>query len=153
MTQSDKTISELKAAKGKLDRLAQNRLLPLFVRDEANFVSAVLTAAEAENEALKARLEGVQAERDAAREALKEERTPSGALAVERGGVPEGWVLAPREPTDAMLKACGDAWTPTMRQMWPKIVADLYRAMLSAVPATPEGPKEREPSSSEGEDA
>ena len=50
---------------------------------------------------------------------------------------PDGWVMVPREPTEAMIKAAwadlGDTYQRSTRNL-----ADAYRAMLSAAPKEPD---------------
>lgn len=57
------------------------------------------------------------------------------ALTAPARGDGAEWVTVPREPTEAMLAASGSAWSPNMQAMWPKIVTDIYRAMIAAAPA------------------
>lgn len=49
----------------------------------------------------------------------------------------DGWVMVPREPTEAMIKAAwadlGDTYQRSTRNL-----ADAYRAMLSAAPKEPD---------------
>ena len=50
---------------------------------------------------------------------------------------PDGWVMVPREPTEAMIKAAwadlGDTYQRSTRNL-----ADAYHAMLSAAPKEPD---------------
>lgn len=59
------------------------------------------------------------------------------------GGVPDGWVMVPREPTEAMLDAAMTREDDEPLTDWGKIVpaphAEIYKAMLAAVPSAPEG--------------
>jgi hypothetical protein len=59
--------------------------------------------------------------------------------------IPEGWELVPVEPTPAMEEAGGGAiaWDSSMYGgEIDKAVIDIYRAMLAAAPAAPEGATE-----------
>lgn len=68
-------------------------------------------------------------------------------------GAPEGWVLVPREPTEAMLKAAFVAMNDTPSGTWKRVKAEgqtprrlsdvkmapRYRAMIAAAPHPPQG--------------
>jgi hypothetical protein len=44
----------------------------------------------------------------------------------------QGWVMVPREPTEAMTNAVPAVHHESFKAIWPKICADVYRAMLAA---------------------
>jgi hypothetical protein len=46
-----------------------------------------------------------------------------------------GFVRVPVEPTEAMINAQPASFSPSFKAIWPKVCADIYRAMLSARPA------------------
>lgn len=49
-------------------------------------------------------------------------------------------VVVPKEPTEAMLDAAGEAFTPAFAMMWRKIMAEVFARMVSASqPKTGEG--------------
>jgi hypothetical protein len=56
----------------------------------------------------------------------------------------EGWVMVPREPTEAMQQALTDLGRATVpdeheRDQWTWFAVKAYRAMLSSLPPAPEG--------------
>lgn len=55
------------------------------------------------------------------------------ALALLPGGVPDGWVLVPKEPTEAMVNAVWHHWLHGMGHSQ-ECMRDALRAMLSASP-------------------
>lgn len=60
------------------------------------------------------------------------------AATIARMGVPEGWKLAPVEPTPLMVRAGVDHRLDTSisgDNPWPDDTSALYRAMLAAAPA------------------
>lgn len=78
------------------------------------------------------------------------------AVSAERPGR-EGWVLVPIDPTGAMIDAprriiLDDRMRANNGRTKAGVAIDIYRAMLSAVPATPEGQKEQGSSQGLGKD-
>jgi len=64
------------------------------------------------------------------------------ALALLPGGVPDGWVLVPKEPTEAMVNAVWHHWLHGMGHSQ-ECMRDALRAMLSA---SPKGSSRSQPS-------
>lgn len=58
-------------------------------------------------------------------------------LHAERARVPEGWVLVPREPTDAMIEAAFSSDSPGNDPSATPDYAAAYKAMLAAAPSQP----------------
>lgn len=56
-------------------------------------------------------------------------------LHAERARVPAGWVLVPREPTEAMFKAGGKAGREYLESYGGNNPAVIYKAMLAAAPS------------------
>ena len=52
--------------------------------------------------------------------------------------VQEGWVLVPREPTEAMLQAADKAWRASVSATSKLMLREAVRAMLAAAPPAPE---------------
>jgi len=61
--------------------------------------------------------------------------------------VPDGWVMVPREPNEAMMDAGERAFIATARPgaTWAEHTGNIYRAMIAASPAAPAAPVVREP--------
>lgn len=103
------------------------------------------------DEALAGRLEEISDSFDGAYEGWEKDRSDLyRAAAILRQAaalpaVPEGWVLVPREPTEAMLEAAMQREDDEPLSDWGKLVpaphAEIYAAMLAATPAhdQPEG--------------
>ena len=53
--------------------------------------------------------------------------------------VPDGWVMVPREPNEAMMDAGERAFIATARPgaTWAEHTGNIYRAMIAASPAAP----------------
>lgn len=60
--------------------------------------------------------------------------------------VPDGWVMVPREPNEAMMDAGERAFIATARPgaTWAEHTGNIYRAMIAASPAAPAAPVVRE---------
>jgi hypothetical protein len=70
------------------------------------------------------------------------ERVIHQALAARPAAKPEGWVMVPREPTEAMIEAARDSVNPIGCCLMDDIdAAIVFRAMLSASPSTPPDPE------------
>lgn len=50
-------------------------------------------------------------------------------------------IEAMREPTEAMINAAPASYSASFREIWPKICADIYRAMIDAALSANHGAK------------
>lgn len=80
---------------------------------------------------------------DAELEAVAEAVTDAILTTLEASRTPEGMVLVPREPTEAMIVAGIGEWlghgTKALSEQWRSYIVATYRAMLSASPQPKEG--------------
>jgi hypothetical protein len=91
---------------------------------------------------LRPNLTGDEAMRFAVRDIAEERRMLADEVTILRAaqpvGVPDGWVMVPREPTSAMLQAAEDA--DDDENMPGQSYSCIYSAMLAAAPQPPAQP-------------